>query len=230
MKGRRLLKRSLAIAMSLVVVLQSIPASAMENLVKKDPIVDMPVFYQPTENVQVDIPLVFVEEEEKADTLKVAVKAEVAQQPAMTETTEAESVKVKMVEETEQETVSEEITEAESVKEEEPIPVLAVSGDYEYEVEGNSYARITRYQGTDAKLVIPRELDGYPVREIGSSAFLGSIALTSVEIPASVTKIADSAFYGNYNLKEVILSEGITIIENYFIIIKWNFFIFPIIL
>ena len=146
MKGRRLLKRSLAIAMSLVVVLQSIPASAMENLVKKDPIVDMPVFYQPTENVQVDIPLVFVEEEEKADTLKVAVKAEVAQQPAMTETTEAESVKVKMVEETEQETVSEEITEAESVKEEEPIPVLAVSGDYEYEVEGNSYARITRYQ------------------------------------------------------------------------------------
>ena len=84
----------------------------------------------------------------------------------------------------------------------------AVSGEYTYTTSGVN-ATITGYTGTASSLVIPEELDGYIVQEIGDSAFAGNLTLTSVEIPSSVETIEDWAFDGCVNLASVALAEGV---------------------
>ena len=44
-------------------------------------------------------------------------------------------------------------------------------------------ARITGYDGEDAELTVPDELDGHPVREIGERAFYWCDALANVTLP-----------------------------------------------
>ena len=45
-------------------------------------------------------------------------------------------------------------------------------------------------------LVIPSEIDGYPVTEIAKSAFKNCDGITSITIPDSVTTIGEEAFVG----------------------------------
>lgn len=58
----------------------------------------------------------------------------------------------------------------------------------------NNQVTITDYTGTDAVLIIPASIGGKPVTAIGENAFKGSISLTTVGIPASVTSIGYGAF------------------------------------
>ena len=97
---------------------------------------------------------------------------------------------------------------------------------------------ITKYAGNSATCVIPSEIDGKKVTEIGDSAFKGCTELTSitipdgvtgignkafsdctsletVTIPASVTYVRDSAFYGCTSLKSVTIPESVTYIGGY---------------
>ena len=97
---------------------------------------------------------------------------------------------------------------------------------------------ITKYAGNSATCVIPGEIDGKKVTEIGDSAFKGCTELTSitipdgvtgignkafsdctsletVTIPASVTYVRDSAFYGCTSLKSVTVPESVTYIGGY---------------
>ena len=97
---------------------------------------------------------------------------------------------------------------------------------------------ITKYLGNSATCVIPGEIDGKKVTEIGDSAFKGCTELTSitipdgvigignkafsdctsletVTIPASVTYVRDSAFYGCTSLKSVTIPESVTYIGGY---------------
>ena len=97
---------------------------------------------------------------------------------------------------------------------------------------------ITKYLGNSATCVIPGEIDGKKVTEIGDSAFKGCTELTSitipdgvigignkafsdctsletVTIPASVTYVRDSAFYGCTSLKSVTVPESVTYIGGY---------------
>ena len=97
---------------------------------------------------------------------------------------------------------------------------------------------ITKYVGNSATYVIPGEIDGKKVTEIGDSAFKGCTELTSitipdgvtsignnafsgctsletVTIPASVTYVRDSAFYGCTSLKSVTIPESVTYIGGY---------------
>ena len=53
------------------------------------------------------------------------------------------------------------------------------------------------------EVVVPSEIDGRPVVEIGADAFAGNPSITSITIPASVTNIADGAFAGCTGLKAV---------------------------
>ena len=55
-------------------------------------------------------------------------------------------------------------------------------------------------------VVVPVEIDGRPVVEIGADAFAGNEAITSITIPASVTNVADGAFAGCTGLKTVAVS------------------------
>ncbi|WP_285399710.1 leucine-rich repeat protein, partial [Lysinibacillus sp. fls2-241-R2A-57] len=66
---------------------------------------------------------------------------------------------------------------------------------------GNGVAIIKHYSTPKDYVIIPSEIEGKPVIEIGSSAFSGK-KLTSVEIPASVITIGELAFSTN-NLTNV---------------------------
>jgi len=65
----------------------------------------------------------------------------------------------------------------------------------------------------DGELIIPSEINGYAVTEIGSNAFNDCTWLTSVIIPDSVNRIWYGAFRGCSELESVNIPDGITVIE-----------------
>ena len=84
-------------------------------------------------------------------------------------------------------------------------------GDYTYVLLEDGGARITDYDGEDAALTVPDELDGHAVREIGDAAFFYCVALTTVTLPEGLTTIGDSAFSG-CDLTAVALPDSLTTI------------------
>lgn len=71
-----------------------------------------------------------------------------------------------------------------------PIPV------FEYSVDDDGNAIITKYHGTGASVTIPDTIDGHTVVAIGRLAFYNCGLLQTVSIPDSVTSIGNSAFDG----------------------------------
>ena len=69
--------------------------------------------------------------------------------------------------------------------------------------------KITKYTGTDKRVFVPASIDGLPVSELGTAAFMTNKTLEVVTIPESVKTIGGSAFERCSNLKEVRLSEGL---------------------
>ena len=67
-------------------------------------------------------------------------------------------------------------------------------GDYTYVLLEDGGARITGYDGMDAELTVPDELDGHAVREIGESVFSFCRSLTTVILPDGLTSIGEGAF------------------------------------
>ena len=80
---------------------------------------------------------------------------------------------------------------------------------FEYTLDDDGNATITKYDGNVRALTIPDTLDGYTVVAIGSSAFAKNTYLQSVVIPDTVTVIQESAFAECTNLSGVALSEGL---------------------
>jgi hypothetical protein len=81
-----------------------------------------------------------------------------------------------------------------------------------YDEHGGEYqcASITGYSGSGGNIVIPDEIDGYPVTSIYINAFRGNSDILSVVIPEGVTFIWQGAFSMMPSLTSVILPEGIT--------------------
>ena len=89
-----------------------------------------------------------------------------------------------------------------------PVMASQVSGDNSYAVElyassdasynglyystSGSYATITGYDGESTDIVIPEKIGSYTVNAIQYGAFSNNNKITSVKIPASVTKIGGS--------------------------------------
>ena len=89
-----------------------------------------------------------------------------------------------------------------------------VRATFTYEVKTDSetgiqYASITGYTGNPSVLVIPSEIDGYPVHMIAAQAFEEKTSLRAVTIPDSVTEIGSRAFADCTNLQNVELSKGL---------------------
>lgn len=61
------------------------------------------------------------------------------------------------------------------------------------------------------KVTIPSSINGVPVTEIGKEAFANNTNITSVEIPNTITRICDKAFYGCKNLATVSFADADTI-------------------
>lgn len=97
------------------------------------------------------------------------------------------------------------------------IPVLTASAEevsitalcsLTYEVRDDHIA-ITSFDNSETDVVIPEEIDGLPVEEIGEGAFRGASKLKSVEIPSCVTTIGARAFQGCISLEEIVLPEDL---------------------
>ena len=81
-------------------------------------------------------------------------------------------------------------------------------GNFEYSVHNNE-ASITKYKGSDSYVLIPSQIDGHAVTEIGFHAFAHNTKLTSIIIPDSVTIIRWGAFEDCKNLLSVELNSSI---------------------
>ncbi len=86
---------------------------------------------------------------------------------------------------------------------------------FEYSLNEDNEATITKYNGNVSALRIPEELDGYKVVGIGNSVFKGKTALRTVVVPDSVETIGYSAFENCSNLVSVQLPKGVTSIGYY---------------
>ncbi len=85
---------------------------------------------------------------------------------------------------------------------------------WEYEVEDDGNATITKYSGNASAVAIPSTIDGYTLTKIGSNAFSGNTIICTVVIPETVILIGSSAFYGCTNLSNISFSEGLITIED----------------
>lgn len=85
------------------------------------------------------------------------------------------------------------------------------SSAFTYVNHGDSI-EITGFNNSVSDVVIPSEIEGLPVTAISTGAFYLS-AITSIEVPDSVTSIGEMAFLGCTSLKTVKLSTGVAKIE-----------------
>ena len=81
--------------------------------------------------------------------------------------------------------------------------IFADASDFSYRVQADGTAMIIGYSGDAAALNIPDQLDGYPVRVIGPSAFASNGSLVRVTIPQGVETIRTFAFKGCAKLYRV---------------------------
>ena len=80
---------------------------------------------------------------------------------------------------------------------------------FEYTLDDNDQATITKYNGNVAVLNIPETIDGYRVVGIGNNVFENNQRLMIVKIPDSVTTIQRYAFSNCSNLIQVKLSKSL---------------------
>ncbi len=87
-------------------------------------------------------------------------------------------------------------------------------GEFAYSIS-NGEATIVKYYGHGEYVVIPKQINGYPVRLIGRRAFHGCLELKQVLIPDSVTKIGGSAFFGCSSLERIVVPKSVIAIGRY---------------
>ena len=89
---------------------------------------------------------------------------------------------------------------------------IVSSDDFEYELKDTG-AVVTRYKGEAADVVVPYELGGAPVTEIGFYSFEAQYDIHSVTLPETVTLICEGAFMDCASMESINLPEGLTGIE-----------------
>lgn len=82
------------------------------------------------------------------------------------------------------------------------------TSDYVVEELSDGTVKITKYRGKDEDVYIPQEIDGKKVSAIGYEAFFGCHNTKYVDIPETVKKIEEKAFY-YCGVENVDLSEGL---------------------
>ena len=93
--------------------------------------------------------------------------------------------------------------------------IIANPAYLEYRIS-NETVTITGYESTESgKLIIPSELDGYPVVAIGIDAFRYCSKLTEIVLPESIVTIGEYAFRRCTALTAVDIPEGVTEIGKY---------------
>ena len=83
---------------------------------------------------------------------------------------------------------------------------------WHYKRKSSNRLRITRYTGKSQDIILPAEIDGFIVNEIGKEVFNRKNIIT-VEIPDTIRKIDTGAFECS-DIKKVTFAEGVKIIGN----------------
>lgn len=79
----------------------------------------------------------------------------------------------------------------------------------EHKKDAHKYIVINGYEGKVSDLVIPKEIDGYPVEAIGNHAFSGRQDIECVKLPESIKTLYGFAFHNCRNLKKIILHDSV---------------------
>ena len=66
--------------------------------------------------------------------------------------------------------------------------------DFEYSKINGNDIRITKFKGTGSKVVIPTQIEGYTVKELGNSVFANNQELKEIILPSELTTIGAAAF------------------------------------
>ena len=89
----------------------------------------------------------------------------------------------------------------------------AVQAQFEYTTNADNTLTITNYTGSGGDVIIPTNINGLPVTDIGNETFFGDSGLTSVTIPDSVTNIGAGAFQGCTRLTSVAIPASVLNID-----------------
>lgn len=81
------------------------------------------------------------------------------------------------------------------------------SGDYQYTLNEDGKATITKYTGTESNITIPKQFENHEVTMIGAQSFKDNTSLEKIEISTNISTIDWMAFAGCTNLKEVVFTE-----------------------
>lgn len=81
------------------------------------------------------------------------------------------------------------------------------SGDYQYTLNEDGKATITKYTGTESNITIPKQSENHEVTMIGAQSFKDNTSLEKIEISTNISTIDWMAFAGCTNLKEVVFTE-----------------------
>lgn len=92
-------------------------------------------------------------------------------------------------------------------------PMAYTDGSYQFILSADNTATITKYTGNERRITIPAQVtqgtQTYPVTKIGDRVFSNyRYALTSVQIPDTVTEIGSNAFYNCTSLKSVTIQDN----------------------
>ena len=101
--------------------------------------------------------------------------------------------------------------------------IFSATNEFEYSRSGGGEFYYTIRDGKciidrymEAELIIPSEIKGVPVTEIGDSAFAGCKGLIDVTIPDSVKVIGYGAFWACEKLRSVSVPKSVEIVEGAF--------------
>ena len=75
--------------------------------------------------------------------------------------------------------------------------------------DGHEYIAITGFEGSIRKLVVPAEMEGIAVEEIGNHSFSGRDDIESVFFPESIKTVYGFAFHNCKSLREISVYDGI---------------------
>ncbi len=84
--------------------------------------------------------------------------------------------------------------------------------NFNYEIY-DGRVMITKYKGSEANVIVPDEIEGQAVTEIGFYAFEADYGLETVTLPDTITAIRECAFTDCSSLWSINLPDGLTTIE-----------------
>lgn len=95
------------------------------------------------------------------------------------------------------------------------VDTLTTADGFEYTVDTEKgEVTVTKYKGTASVVIVPAEIDGYPVVHIGNRAFAFCWNLTAVDVPESVTSLGTDVFRGCDGITEFVWPDQIAVIPD----------------